>query len=112
MARHRAVVSIRTSLRNSTSKQIRPAPCPAAVWADDLQLLVDGKPVWDAPKAVRPKTAIDVDLEFDAGSRIAVSELTKVQIENLATLGRVWGFLKYHHPDVVAGKRHWDYELR
>src|SRR5262249_53862472 len=31
--------------------------------------------------------------------------------ENLTMLGKVWGFLKYHHPSVVAGKHHWDYEL-
>ena len=81
------------------------------VWADDLQLLVDGKPVWEAPKLERPKTSIDLDHEFDRGSGIVLSELTPAQIENLAMLGKVWGFLKYHHPSVVAGKHHWDYEL-
>jgi C-terminal processing protease CtpA/Prc len=81
------------------------------VWADDLQLLVDGKPVWDAPKTERPKTAVDLDHEFDEGSGIVLSELTNTQIENLALLGKVWGFLKYHHQGVVAGKHHWDYEL-
>jgi hypothetical protein len=80
-------------------------------WADDLQLLVDGKPIWEAPKVERPKTALDLDHEFDHGSGIAISELTSEQVANLATLGRVWGFLKYHHPQVVSGQRHWDYEL-
>jgi C-terminal processing protease CtpA/Prc len=79
-------------------------------WADDLQLLVDGKPVWEAPKA-SPKTVLDVDHEFDDGSGISINELTPVQIENLETLGRVWGFLKYYHPRVTSGERHWDYEL-
>jgi C-terminal processing protease CtpA/Prc len=51
------------------------------------------------------------DHEFDAGSRIALSSLTQVQVENLALLGKVWGFLKYHHPVVTTGQRHWDYEL-
>src|SRR5262245_9194215 len=81
------------------------------VWADDLQLLVDGKPVWEAPKVDRPKTALDLDHEFDAASGIVLSELSQVQITNVATLGKVWGFLKYHHPVVTAGKRHWDFEL-
>ena len=80
-------------------------------WADDLQLLVDGKPVWEAPKAQPQKTVLDLDHEFDGGSGISVNELTQVQIENLATLGRVWGFLKYYHPRVISGERHWDYEL-
>jgi hypothetical protein len=80
-------------------------------WVDDLQLLVDGKPIWDAPKEYRPPTAIEKDHEFDQGSGIAVKALGPVQIENLVTLGKVWGFLKYHHPVVMAGQRHWDYEL-
>jgi hypothetical protein len=42
---------------------------------------------------------------------VVISELSQVQVASLATLGEVWGFLKYHHPVVTAGKRHWDYEL-
>jgi C-terminal processing protease CtpA/Prc len=80
-------------------------------WADDLQLLVDGKPIWDVPKVPQPKTALDFDHEFDKGSGIVLDGLTNVQIQNLATLGRVWGFLKYHHPQVTAGQHHWDYHL-
>jgi C-terminal processing protease CtpA/Prc len=81
------------------------------VWADDLQLLVDGKPVWEAPKVQRPPTPLDTDHEFDARSRIVLKELTPLQLDNLVTLGKVWGFLKYHHPTVAGGQRHWDYDL-
>ncbi|MGO9865696.1 MAG: S41 family peptidase [Terriglobales bacterium] len=80
-------------------------------WADDLQLLVDGKPVWQAPKVDRPQTALDLDHAFDGGSGIVITELTPLQIDNLVMLGKVWGFLKYHHPEVVSGRRHWDYDL-
>jgi hypothetical protein len=80
-------------------------------WADDLQLLVDGKPVWEAPKVQHPKTALDLDHQFDSGSGLAFSKLTETQVENLATLGTVWGFLKYYHPKVASGQLHWDYEL-
>jgi C-terminal processing protease CtpA/Prc len=81
------------------------------LWVDDLQLLVDGKPIWEAPKMERPKTPADTDHEFDKGSGTAPIEFSKIQMANLATLGRVWGFLKYHHPEVTSGKHHWDYEL-
>jgi len=81
------------------------------VWADGLQLLVDGRPIWDAPKAAPIKTALDSDHEFDTGSGTVLKELSPVQIQNLAMLGKVWGFLKYHHPLVTTGQRHWDYEL-
>lgn len=80
-------------------------------WVDDLQLLVDGKPIWEAPKAERAKTPLDTDHEFDSGSGITLENLSTVQVENLVTLGKVWGFLKYHHPAVTAGTRHWDYDL-
>jgi len=80
-------------------------------WADDLQLLIDGKPVSEAPKAEVPKTVLDSDHQFDGGSGIALTNLTPIQIDNLAMLGKVWGFLKYYHPQVTSGKLHWDYEL-
>ncbi|HEX3095457.1 MAG TPA: S41 family peptidase [Candidatus Angelobacter sp.] len=81
------------------------------LWVDDLQVLVDGKPVGSAPKVEHEKTIFDLDKKFDEGSGIRLDTLTAIQIDNLATLGRVWGFLKYHHPVVLAGKMHWDYEL-
>jgi C-terminal processing protease CtpA/Prc len=80
-------------------------------WVDDLQLLVDGKPVKSAPKIERATTVLDTDREFDAGSKVTVDALTPVQTANLVVLGKVWGFLKYHHPKVVSGAVHWDYEL-
>ncbi len=46
-----------------------------------------------------------------AGSGIEISTLSETQIDNLALLGRIWGFLKYHHPRVAAGKLDWDQEL-
>jgi len=81
------------------------------VWADDLRLLIDGAPVASAPRVEPPKTILDLDREFDGGSAVALKDLTKTQIANLTMLGKVWGFLKYHHPLVAAGKRHWDYDL-
>ncbi len=32
-------------------------------------------------------------------------------ITNLELLGKIWGFLKYHHPEVGKGKYDWDDEL-
>jgi len=63
------------------------------------------------PAAPPARSVLDDDHEFDAGSKIVVKELTRTQIANLTTLGKVWGFVKYHHVSIVAGERHWDYEL-
>ncbi len=48
---------------------------------------------------------------FDNGSSIELSNLTSENLENLELLGRVWGFLKYHHPEIAKGNYNWDYEL-
>ena len=79
------------------------------LWVDDLQVLVDGQPFTAAPRRVRQVLA--GDSAFDAGSGIANQPLSAIQTANLALLGRVWGFVKYHHPRVTAGQVHWDYEL-
>lgn len=42
---------------------------------------------------------------------MSIEALSEVQIANLVILGKVWGFLKYHHPVVTAGKRDWDHDL-
>jgi len=33
------------------------------------------------------------------------------EAQKLATLCKVWGFLKYHHPKVAKGQYDWDKEL-
>ena len=51
------------------------------------------------------------DPAADRVSSIEIGELAPAQIENLVTLGKVWGFLKYHHPRVTVGELDWDAEL-
>ncbi|MBX2797355.1 MAG: hypothetical protein KTR31_06805 [Myxococcales bacterium] len=80
-----------------------------SAWFDDLQLVVDGKPL-DRASPKEPSVVV-TDREFEAGSGIADGELTDVQVRNVALLGEVWGFLKYHHPRVTNGQLHWDFEL-
>jgi len=81
------------------------------VWVSNLQLLVDGKPVWTAPQRQLVQTVLDTDHEFDKGSGIVIKKLSRIQIENLATLGKVWGFLKYYDSQVTSGKQQWDFDL-
>jgi C-terminal processing protease CtpA/Prc len=82
---------------------------PGALWVDDLRVLVDGKPVADLPHD--PTLVSGVDKTQVGGSGVSVRALSEVQTQNLYTLGKVWGFLKYHHPTVTAGRRNWDSEL-
>jgi C-terminal processing protease CtpA/Prc len=39
------------------------------------------------------------------------SHLSDKEVEDLFVLGKLWGFLKYHHPAVATGKYDWDKEL-
>ena len=80
-------------------------------WVDNLELLVDGIPASDAPPFVAVLSAVDLDDEFDDGSRVEARDLTPTQVENLTLLGRIWGFVKYHHPRITGGTVNWDYEL-
>jgi len=79
------------------------------MWIDNLELLIDGKPLDSAP--MKKPTLASKDVEFDHGSNINISELDKASLKNLVLLGRVWGFLKYHHPAIASGNYNWDYEL-
>jgi C-terminal processing protease CtpA/Prc len=51
------------------------------------------------------------NISFDNGSNIEIQNLSETQLINLDLLGRVWGFLKYYHPEIGKGKYNWDYEL-
>ncbi len=77
----------------------------------ELGPAADSKPIREAPKYERQQTLFDTDREFEKGSRLALKQLTNVQITNLMTLGKVWGFLKYYHPEVRRGRYQWDFEL-
>lgn len=66
---------------------------------------------WAALAAAPVPATHPAEQGFEGGSHIVIASLTPVQIANLATLARVWGFLKYHHPIVTTGQRQWDYDL-
>ena len=52
-----------------------------------------------------------VGIDYTKGSGIQVHQLSDRTVRSLALLGKVWGFLKYHHPDATSGLRNWDAEL-
>jgi C-terminal processing protease CtpA/Prc len=79
------------------------------IWVDNLEITIDGKPLDQAPEKELDK--VQQDQEFDKGSHINFVNLNPQYIENLDLLGRIWGFLKYHHPEVAKGNINWDYEL-
>lgn len=78
------------------------------LWLSDCQVLIDGQSL---DILVDPSAEVDKDTEFMRDSRVALTEPIQQVMENLVVLGKVWGFLKYYHPQVVIGKYNWDFEL-
>ena len=81
------------------------------LWVDDLEVLIDGKDIREAKTRPTIVYKANLDKEFDTGSKVGTITLSKSKIADLDVLGRVWGFLKYHHPAIATGERNWDYEL-
>ncbi|WP_345241991.1 S41 family peptidase [Nibrella saemangeumensis] len=80
-------------------------------WFDDLTIRINGSDLDNAKLKPEKLTKAGLDTAFRNGSGITLAQLTSQQISNLAVLGRVWGFLKYHHPAIAKGDYNWDAEL-
>ncbi|HAO07803.1 MAG TPA: peptidase S41 [Chryseobacterium sp.] len=81
------------------------------IWIDDLKVSIDGKDIENAKIFEKKLTKVELDKEFDKGSKISNINLDQNNIENLKKLGLIWGYLKYYHPGVAEGNYNWDYEL-
>lgn len=78
-------------------------------WFDDFNLYFDDVAI---DKAQIKETAVsESGHEFDKGSNVLIQNPDESSIENLELLGKIWGFLKYHHPEVAKGNFNWDFEL-
>ena len=77
-------------------------------WVDPRKAM---QPLGQAPGTRAVPASYSGDHQFDNGSGISISSLSDIQIQNLATLAKVWGFLKYYHPAVASGQNQWDYDL-
>lgn len=80
-------------------------------WFDNFKVTIDGKPIEFLKTVEKELSIVDKDNEFDSGSKFEISNLNEIQKRNLFVLGKVWGFVKYHHPTIAEGKISWDYEL-
>lgn len=81
------------------------------VWFDDFTLSIDGEDIQNLKEIKQKEVKAKLDKEFDEGSKIEIKDLDTTTIKNLELLGKIWGFLKYHHPEIAKGNYNWDYEL-
>ncbi len=79
------------------------------MWLDNLKITIDGESLDKAkPKELLPA---EKDTVFNSGSEIVLQKLNENDFKDLELLGKIWGFLKYHHPQIGAGNYNWDFEL-
>ncbi|MDR2918362.1 MAG: peptidase S41 [Tannerella sp.] len=81
------------------------------MWLDDLKITIDGNDIQTLEPFIPTPFPAENDKEFDDGSLLVFPDLDKQKSDNLELLGRIWGFLKYHHPAIAKGIYNWDYEL-
>ncbi len=80
-------------------------------WFDDFNLTIDGKDIQTLKEKEKPTLKATLDKEFDLNSKVEFPELNEERIRNLELLGKIWGLLKYNHPEVGKGNYNWDFEL-
>lgn len=78
------------------------------VHVDAFELLLNGEPVEVDVGADDKSEVSDEAFEFASGSGVQLSGLSPVQLDNVSTFVKVWGFLKYHHPAIAGGDVDWD----
>ncbi len=76
-----------------------------------LTLTLDEQPIEQAPLKQRPIFTADLPHQFEQDSGLRFTALSKTQQDNLAALAKVWGFIKYYHPESAAGNLSMDAEL-
>ncbi|TAL67102.1 MAG: peptidase S41 [Bacteroidetes bacterium] len=80
------------------------------IWVDNIEILIDSVEITKAKEKEIIYKA-ELDSEFINGSGIEKLKSDKNTIDNLYTLGLVWGYLKYYHPSIAKGNFNWDFEL-
>lgn len=80
-------------------------------WYDDFVVTIDGENIQTLQEKKAKEYKAEKDKEFDTGSKVEFPLLDESTTNNLEILGKVWGFLKYHHPTIGEGNYNWDYEL-
>jgi len=78
------------------------------MWLDDLKLYLDGASI---DKIIPITPLLTRDTLYDQSSKIDTIQIMDKTVQYLSTTGKLWGFLKYHHPAVTNGKYDWDRQL-
>ncbi|WP_316845196.1 S41 family peptidase [Pedobacter psychrodurus] len=78
------------------------------MWIDGMRLYLDEEPI-DMVKTA--DYGAQKDTLYNTKSGVDTIKNTPENLKNLTLLGKIWGFLKYHHPAIANGDYNWDGEL-
>ncbi|MEO2062913.1 MAG: S41 family peptidase [Christiangramia sp.] len=80
-------------------------------WFDNFTLKVGRKDIQNLKETLPEYLPADLDSSYTDHSNFQLENLSAIQEKNLYKLAKVWGFLKYYHPEIAKGHFNWDYEL-
>lgn len=82
-----------------------------SVWFDNFNIYIDGKNISTIKEEKPIQASFETNDKFKNSSGIELKNPDQSEITRLYKICKVWGLLKYNHPDVAKGKFDWDYEL-
>ena len=74
-------------------------------------MAVSAKITWPAALILAAHLSIATGMPASSVAQPVAEGLTPAQVESLTIVGKLWGYLKYHHPAVTSGALDWDAEL-
>jgi len=80
-------------------------------WFDDFTVSINGGDIQTLKEIEKAEPLAKSDDEFRHGSNFVLEYANQQQLNNLFILCKIWGFVKYHHPEIAKGNINWDYEL-
>ena len=81
------------------------------VWYDDFSVFIDGVRIQEVKTVEKQLSKAKMDTEFDESSEFTLGSPSQKELDRLYLLGKVWGWVKYQHPEIAKGNINWDYEL-
>lgn len=81
------------------------------LWVDDVKLTFDDKELNRLEIFTPEKPKAQLDTVFYNGTSIKNIKSNKTVNQKLVKLCKIWGYLKYYHPNVHNGNLNWDAEL-
>lgn len=77
-------------------------------WFDKLEVTLDGKSIENYDLTISKDKSRFKEIK---NSDVIINEVSDKQTERLFKIAKVWGFMKYYHPEIAKGNYYWDKHL-